>query len=79
VDPLQHKYPHYTPYQYAGNKPVSYIDLDGLEEAEALNNTIIEYYSPEGKWIGKSGIDESENTVKVNAIVKDRSVKLIVK
>ena len=32
VDPLQFKYPHYTPYQYAGNKPVSYIDLDGLEE-----------------------------------------------
>jgi RHS repeat-associated protein len=34
VDPLQHKYPHYTPYQYAGNKPISYIDLDGMEEAE---------------------------------------------
>ncbi len=34
VDPLQHKYPHYTPYQYAGNKPISYIDLDGLEPAE---------------------------------------------
>ena len=34
VDPLQFKYPHYTPYQYAGNKPVSYIDLDGLEEAK---------------------------------------------
>ncbi|HCT84472.1 MAG TPA: hypothetical protein DF296_04645, partial [Candidatus Margulisbacteria bacterium] len=34
VDPLQLKYPHYTPYQYAGNKPVSYIDLDGLEEAK---------------------------------------------
>ncbi len=34
VDPLQFKYPHYTPYQYAGNKPVSYIDLDGLEERE---------------------------------------------
>jgi RHS repeat-associated protein len=32
VDPLQFKYPHYTPYQYAGNKPVSYVDLDGLEE-----------------------------------------------
>ncbi len=32
VDPLQHKYPHYTPYQYAGNKPVTFIDLDGLEE-----------------------------------------------
>jgi RHS repeat-associated protein len=33
VDPLQHKYPYYTPFQYAGNKPISYIDLDGLEEA----------------------------------------------
>jgi RHS repeat-associated protein len=33
VDPLQHKYPYYTPYQYAGNKPITYIDLDGLEEA----------------------------------------------
>ncbi len=37
VDPLQFKYPHYTPYQYAGNKPVSYIDLDGLEEAKPEN------------------------------------------
>jgi RHS repeat-associated protein len=34
VDPLQFKYPHYTPYQYAGNKPVSFIDLDGGEETE---------------------------------------------
>ncbi|MBT3209769.1 MAG: hypothetical protein HN704_12715 [Bacteroidetes bacterium] len=32
VDPLQFEYPHYTPYQYAGNKPVTFIDLDGLEE-----------------------------------------------
>ena len=37
VDPLQFKYPHYTPYQYAGNKPVSYIDLDGLEEEKPEN------------------------------------------
>ena len=34
VDPLQHEYPHYTPFQYAGNKPVTFIDLDGLEEAK---------------------------------------------
>jgi RHS repeat-associated protein len=34
VDPLQHKYPYYTPYQYAGNKPVTFIDLDGLEPKE---------------------------------------------
>jgi len=34
VDPLQHDYPYYTPYQYAGNKPITYIDLDGLEESK---------------------------------------------
>lgn len=32
VDPLASDYPWYTPYQFAGNKPVTYVDLDGLEE-----------------------------------------------
>ncbi len=33
VDPLTIKYPWYTPYQFAGNNPVKFIDLDGLEPA----------------------------------------------
>ena len=33
VDPLMKSYPYYTPYQFAGNKPIWKIDLDGLEEA----------------------------------------------
>ncbi|MEP0367427.1 MAG: RHS repeat-associated core domain-containing protein [Cyclobacteriaceae bacterium] len=33
TDPLKDEYPYYTSYQYAGNKPVTFIDLDGLEEA----------------------------------------------
>ena len=32
VDPLTSSYPWYTPYQFAGNKPIKYIDIDGLEE-----------------------------------------------
>ena len=32
VDPLTGSYPWYTPYQFAGNKPIEFIDLDGLEE-----------------------------------------------
>ncbi|MBL7801496.1 MAG: RHS repeat-associated core domain-containing protein [Chitinophagales bacterium] len=32
VDPLTKAYPWYTPYQFAGNKPIWAIDLDGLEE-----------------------------------------------
>jgi hypothetical protein len=46
VDPLQHEYPHYTPYQYAGNKPITFIDLDGLEEA-------LPWYLSENKYGGK--------------------------
>jgi RHS repeat-associated protein len=33
VDPLTKTFPWYTPYQFAGNKPIRYIDLDGLETA----------------------------------------------
>ena len=31
VDPLTHKYPMLTPYQFASNTPIAAIDLDGLE------------------------------------------------
>jgi RHS repeat-associated protein len=34
LDPLTAKYPWYSPYQYAGNKPVWKKDIDGLEENE---------------------------------------------
>ena len=32
IDPLSEKFPWYTPYQFAGNKPILNTDLDGLEE-----------------------------------------------
>jgi RHS repeat-associated protein len=32
VDPMTKTFPWYTPYQFAGNKPIAAIDLDGLEE-----------------------------------------------
>jgi RHS repeat-associated protein len=32
VDPLTKSYPHYTPYSFAGNKPIWCVDLDGAEE-----------------------------------------------
>lgn len=33
-DPLEADYPHYTPYQFSGNKVVHAIELEGLEEWE---------------------------------------------
>jgi RHS repeat-associated protein len=38
VDPLTREYPWYTPYQFAGNKPIEAIDLDGLEESYFMNS-----------------------------------------
>jgi RHS repeat-associated protein len=32
VNPLTKSYPWYTPYSFAGNKPINSIDIDGLEE-----------------------------------------------
>jgi len=32
TDPLKANFPWYTPYQFAGNKPIWALDLDGLEE-----------------------------------------------
>src|SRR5690606_14729809 len=35
VDPLAADYPFYTPYNYAGNKPINKIDIDGMQEEGA--------------------------------------------
>ena len=40
VDPLKDDYPYYTSYQYAGNKPITFIDLDGLEEADPQDDAM---------------------------------------
>ena len=45
VDPLAAKYPWYTPYQFAGNRPVDCIDLDGLEEEPATSANDISPFS----------------------------------
>ncbi|MCW3094074.1 MAG: hypothetical protein JWP81_5143 [Ferruginibacter sp.] len=40
MDPLTKSFPWYTPYQYAGNKPILCIDLDGLEDIPATGSNI---------------------------------------
>ncbi len=41
VDPLTKKYPELTPYQFASNRPIDGIDLDGLEWS--LSNGKVQY------------------------------------
>ena len=35
IDPLDKQYPYYTPYQFAGNKPIKYIDKLGAQEEKS--------------------------------------------
>ncbi len=51
VDPLTKSYPWYTPYQFAGNKPIAAIDLDGLEEL-----IVIRWFDDLGKYAGESSL-----------------------
>ncbi|MFW5983399.1 MAG: RHS repeat-associated core domain-containing protein, partial [bacterium] len=63
VDPLTSNYPHYTPYQFAGNKPIWCIDIDGLEEL-----IVTEYYK-KNQWYQKvtyNGDDAGSGTVQYN-------------
>ena len=39
VDPLTGKYPFYSPYAFSGNKVISYVEFEGLEETRPSNNT----------------------------------------
>ena len=66
-DPLQFEYPHYTPYQYAGNKPITYIDLDGGEEDNPnMLQNLQETFRPVIDGLGKFGnaVKQLTNEVK---------------
>ena len=59
VDPLTKEYPWYTPYQFAGNKPIWAIDLDGLEEwtttgGQTVSGPYTHEYAKENGWTPKS-------------------------
>jgi len=49
VDPLQFKYPYYTPFQYAGNRPINFMDLDGAEPVDN-DKTNVQKNGQDGLW-----------------------------
>ncbi|MQP63248.1 hypothetical protein GFJ99_11120 [Flavobacterium sp. LMO6] len=46
TDPLEKKYPWYTPYQFSGNKVIAFRELEGLEETFAIKDNQIVYAGP---------------------------------
>ncbi len=41
VDPISKEYPWYSPYHFAGNRPIQAIDLDGLEPKDLMTGKTI--------------------------------------
>lgn len=38
VDPLNYTFPYYSPYHFAGNSPIKFLDLDGGEPLDFVDN-----------------------------------------
>jgi len=70
VDPLTKDYPHYTPYQFAGNKPIWAIDLDGLEEFYVTDyfNAAGQLYKTEIQLVSNYGMSAGVQTVHRSAV-----------
>jgi hypothetical protein len=57
VDPLAGKFPFYTPYQYSGNNPVTFYDLDGNETTENMITNVPPNSQQEGGQTGQHNYD----------------------
>ena len=68
VDPLTKKFPWWTPYQFAGNMPIKYIDLDGLEPARNPDSPGSQYgasWAPNKAFNATGGLETYNSTTPV--------------
>ncbi|MBL0202335.1 MAG: RHS repeat-associated core domain-containing protein [Chitinophagaceae bacterium] len=63
VDPLTKDYPWYTPYQFAGNKPIEAIDLDGLEEEKKVETLTPDIENEKNDGNGMENIMNGDETL----------------
>ena len=72
IDPLASDYPFYTPYNYAGNKPINKIDIDGMQEGDPPKQNV-HYYNwakgKDGKWGWKHSHSHDNLTLRKDATV----------
>ena len=72
VDPLTKSYPWFTPYQFAGNKPINSIDLDGLESKTVIH--WVDEVQGDGTFKitkTKTSIDKTDSWQEVDPITKN--------
>ena len=70
VDPLQIKYPELTPYQFASNNPISFVDLDGFEKAK-----VKEKHGSFSIFISRLGEGINENAKELDTKLNNLTIK----
>jgi RHS repeat-associated protein len=86
-DKLADKYPHYAPYQFAGNQVPNAIDLDGLEEYRVIDNdngtraveltrvnSAFSVVMPDGSRVNNFPQQNMRDFVSQNTVVRDNSL-----
>lgn len=78
IDPLAAKYPHNSPYAFAENQVIQFIELEGLETAPSAANSgdenlkMHEVQSGESVWgIAKSNLPEGSTKSEVSTLSSD--------
>lgn len=61
ADPLHQKYPHYSNYQFSGNKLISHVEIEGLEEEGIIYQNPSDKIATDEK--GNIELDKSGNPI----------------
>ena len=79
VDPLTKSFAWYTPYQFAGNKPIVAIDLDGLEEqivsltydkkGRVVQTVVSAFVKEDGSYVDMALVDSEGNRITTSNVL----------
>ena len=73
TDPLEPKYPWYTPYQFSGNRLIDMVELEGLEPTTAGNKSGDTYSDPNNgnnyEWDGKDWHSDMAGGIQANEVI----------
>ncbi|PXY46479.1 RHS repeat domain-containing protein [Flavobacterium hydrophilum] len=78
VDPLTHKFPFYSPYQFSSNSPIMSVELEGLETSKLVNENekqkAINEHGAIKVWLTLRILDFYEGSVNVGRLTQGKPI-----